>query len=206
MLTGAVVFDLGGVLVDWDPRYLYRSLLPDDAAVEAFLDEVDFMGWNHEQDRGRPWPAAVAELTARHPDRAELIEAYDRRWRESIAGDHPDNVKVLRELHDAGRPLFALSNFSADKFAILRDELDWFDLFDGWVISGEHRLVKPDAAIYRALLDTYDLDPSSTTYIDDVAANAQAARELGMTAVHLRNPGDLRAELARLGLVRDLLD
>ena len=201
MLTGAVVFDLGGVLIDWDPRYLYKSLLPDDAAVEKFLAEVDFMAWNLEQDRGRPWPEAVTELSARHPDRAALIEAYDRRWRESIAGDYPTNVEVLRELHAAGHPLFALSNFSAAKFALLRHELDLFDLFDGWVVSGEHRLVKPDPAIYRLLLDTFDLDPRSTTYVDDVAVNAQAASELGMTAVHLRDPEDLRAELTLLGLL-----
>ena len=201
MLTGAVVFDLGGVLIDWDPRYLYRTLLPDEAAVENFLAEVDFMAWNLEQDRGRPWPEAVAELSALHPDRAGLIESYDQRWRESIAGDYPANVDVLRELHAAGHPLFALSNFSAAKFALLRHELEWFDLFDGWVVSGEHGLVKPDLAIYRLLIDIYDLDPRSTTYVDDVADNAQAARELGMTAVHLRDPEDLRAELTLLGVL-----
>ena len=120
MSTKAVVFDLGGVLIDWDPRYLYRKLLADEAAVEEFLATVCTPEWNAEQDRGRPFAEGVAELVERHPEHAAAIAAYRERWPEMVAGDVPGTVEVLADLRAAGVPLYALTNWSAETFAITR--------------------------------------------------------------------------------------
>jgi 2-haloacid dehalogenase len=196
----AVVFDIGGVLVDWNPRYLYRKLLPDEPAVERFLAEVCTPEWNAEQDRGRPWAEAVAQLTARFPGHAALISAYHQRWGEMVAGALDGTVAVLRDLREAGVPLYALTNFSAEKFAQTRARFGFLDWFDGIVVSGEERLVKPDPRIYRLLLDRYDLPPELTVYVDDLPANVEAARPLGLTGLRFTDPDRLRSDLSTLGL------
>ncbi|SDU74955.1 HAD family hydrolase [Jiangella alkaliphila] len=197
-----VVFDLGGVLVDWDPRYLYRTLLPSDADVERFLSDVATPSWNAEQDAGRTWADAVATLSAEHPEHAELIEAYDTRWIETIGGPIDDSVELLRELRDGGEVgLYALTNWSAEKFPLAVERFEWLSWFEGIVVSGTERLVKPDHRIFRLLLDRYALDASSTVYIDDSARNVDAAAELGMTSLHFTGPDRLRDELSQLGLV-----
>jgi 2-haloacid dehalogenase len=203
MAAVPVVFDIGGVLVDWNPRHLYRKLLPDEPAVERFLAEVCTAEWNAEQDRGRPWAEAVAALTARFPAHAALIASYDERWSEMVAGALDGTVAVLRELRDAGVPLYALTNFSTDKFALTRARFGFLDWFDGVVVSGAERLVKPDPRIYRLLLDRYDLPAESTVYVDDLPANVAAARALGMTGLHFTGAGRLRADLAALDLLKD---
>lgn len=195
-----VVFDIGGVLIDWDPRYLYRKLLPDEPAVERFLAEVCTIEWNAEQDLGRPWAEAVAQLCERFPDQAALITAYRDRWGEMIAGAIDGTVAVLRELREAGVPLYALTNFSAETFAQARARFEFLDWFQGIVVSGEERLVKPDPRIYRRLLDRYRLPVESTVYLDDVPANVEAARALGMSGLRFTDPDRLRADLAGFGL------
>jgi len=200
MTLPAVVFDIGGVLVDWNPRYLYRKLLPDEPAVERFLAEVCTTEWNAEQDLGRPWAEAVAQLCARFPDQAALITAYRERWGEMVAGAIDGTVAVLRELRDAGVPLYALTNFSADTFAQARARFDFLGWFQGIVVSGQERLVKPDPRIYRLLLERYRLAAETTVYLDDAPANVVAARALGMTGLRFTDPDQLRADLARLGL------
>jgi 2-haloacid dehalogenase len=195
-----VVFDIGGVLIDWNPRYLYRKLLPDEAAVERFLAEVCTSAWNTEQDLGRPWAEAVAQLCARFPDQAALITAYHERWGETIGGAIDGTVAVLRELRDAGVPLYALTNFSAEKFTLARARFDFLDWFDGIVVSGEERLGKPDPRIYRLLLDRYRLAAETTVYLDDAPANVAAARAVGMTGLRFTGPDQLRADLVQLGL------
>jgi 2-haloacid dehalogenase len=195
-----VVFDVGGVLVDWNPRYLYRKLLPDQPAVERFLAEVCTSEWNVEQDRGRPWAEAVTQLTARFPERAALITAYHERWGEMVGGAFDGTVEVLRELRDAGVPLYALTNYSAEKFAQTRARFGFLDWFDGIVVSGDEQLVKPDPRIYQVLLDRYRLAAEATVYLDDAPANVAAARALGMTGLRFTDPDRLRADLTRLGL------
>lgn len=197
----AVVFDIGGVLVDWNPRYLYRKLLPDEESVEWFLTGVCTPEWNLEQDRGRPWGEAVAQLSARFPEHAELIVAYHRRWTETVAGAIDDTVDVLRELRGLGVSLYALTNFSPDKFEWTRKQFGWFDWFGGIVVSGEERLVKPDPRIYQLLLDRYRLDAGDVVYVDDVAVNVDAARAVGMAAVRFTDPARLRADLSGFGLL-----
>jgi 2-haloacid dehalogenase len=194
--TKAVVFDLGGVLIDWDPRYLYRKLLADEAAVEEFLATVCTPEWNAELDRGRPFAEGVAELVERHPEHAAAIAAYHERWPEMLAGDLPGTVEVLAELRAAGVPLYALTNWSAETFAITRGRFEWLDWFDGLLVSGEERMTKPDPAFFRLLLDRFGLDPGATVFVDDSEANVAAARELGIDAVRFTGPGQLRRELS----------
>ena len=196
MSTKAVVFDLGGVLIDWDPRYLYRKLLADEAAVEEFLATVCTPEWNAEQDRGRPFAEGVAELAERHPEHAAAIAAYRQRWPEMLAGDLPGTVEALAELRAAGVPLYALTNWSAETFAITRERFEFLDWFDGLLVSGEERMTKPDPAFFQLLLDRFGLDPGATVFVDDAEANVAAARELGIDAVRFTGPGQLRRELS----------
>jgi 2-haloacid dehalogenase len=192
----AVVFDLGGVLIDWDPRYLYRKLLADEAAVEEFLATVCTPEWNAEQDRGRPFAEGVAELVERHPAHAAAIAAYRERWPEMLGGEIGGSVEVLAELRAAGMPLYALTNWSAETFVVARERFAFLEWFDGVVVSGEERMIKPDPRFFRLLLDRFGLAPEATFYVDDSEANVEAARRLGFDAVRFTGSAQLRRELA----------
>jgi 2-haloacid dehalogenase len=193
--TKAVVFDLGGVLIDWDPRYLYRKLLADEEAVEEFLATVCTPEWNAELDRGRPFAEGVAELVERHPAQAAAITAYHERWPEMLGGEVPGAVAVLADLRAAGVPLYALTNWSAETFAITRGRFAFLEWFDGVVVSGQERVIKPDPRIFRLLADRFGLDPETTFYVDDSEANVAAARALGFDAVRFTGPERLRRDL-----------
>jgi 2-haloacid dehalogenase len=198
----AVVFDLGGVLIDWNPRYLYRQLFPgDDAAMETFLAEVTTQDWNLQQDAGRPWAEAVESLSREHPEQSELIAAYRDRWAETLGEAIQPTVEVLDELRRSGVRLFALSNWSAETFPIARPRYPFLEWFEGIVISGEVGITKPDRRLYRHLLDRYDLDPTTTVFIDDNEANVVAAGELGIVAVRFEDGPTLRRALVDLGLL-----
>jgi 2-haloacid dehalogenase len=197
----AVVFDLGGVLIDWDPRYLYRKLLDDEAAVEEFLATVCTPEWNAEQDRGRPFAEGVAELVERHPVHAAAITAFHERWPEMLGGAVGSSVEVLAELRAAGVPVYALTNWSAETFGIARERFEFLEWFDGVLVSGEERMIKPDPAIFRLLLDRFGLDPAATFYVDDSEPNVDAAGRLGFDAVRFTTPAQLRRDLEARGLL-----
>jgi len=197
----AVVFDLGGVLIDWDPRYLYRKLLGDEAAVEEFLATVCTPAWNAEQDRGRPFAEGVAELVERHPAQAAAIAAYHQRWAEMLGGEIPGSVEVLAELRAAGVPVYALTNWSAETFGIARERFEFLEWFDGVLVSGEERMIKPDPAIFRLLLDRFGLDSEATFYVDDSEPNVEAAGRLGFDTVRFTGPEQLRRDLAARGMI-----
>ena len=201
MPVKAVVFDLGGVLIDWDPRYLYRKLLDDEATVEEFLATVCTPEWNAEQDRGRPFAEGVAELVERHPVHAAAITAYHERWPEMLGGAVGGTVEVLAELRTAGVPVYALTNWSAETFGIARERFEFLEWFDGVLVSGEERMIKPDPAIFRLLLDRFGLDPGATFYIDDSPANVAAADRIGFDAVRFTSPAQLRRDLEARGLL-----
>jgi 2-haloacid dehalogenase len=196
-----VVFDLGGVLIDWDPRYLYRKLLDDEAAVEEFLATVCTPEWNAEQDRGRPFAEGVAELVERHPAHAAAITAFHERWPEMLGGAVGSSVEVLAELRAAGVPVYALTNWSAETFGIARERFEFLEWFDGVLVSGEERMIKPDPAIFRLLLDRFGLDPAATFYVDDSEPNVDAAGRLGFDAVRFTTPAQLRRDLEARGLL-----
>jgi len=196
----AVVFDLGGVLIDWNPRYLYRTLFDDEAEMETFLSEVTTQEWNAQQDAGRPWSEAVEALVAQHPDRRELIEAYWHRWPEMLGGPIEGTVSILAELQARGVRTYALSNWSAETFPLARPRYPFLEWFDGILISGEAKMIKPDPRIFAHLLEKFGLEPGSTVFIDDSAANARAASEAGLIPIRFTDPDQLRRELATLGL------
>ena len=196
----AVVFDLGGVLIRWDPHHLYRQLMPEDE-VDAFLDEVGFHAWNHEQDAGASWGPAVEEHAALFPHRRELLAAYPARFAESLDGPVEGTVAILAELHAAGTRLVALTNWSAELFPHAEATFDFLVLFEGIVVSGREGVAKPDPAAFDLLLSRYDLDPARTVFVDDSPANVAAAAAAGFIALAFTTPDRLRADLTRLGLL-----
>ena len=197
----AVVFDVGGVLIEWDPRRLYRALLPDDAAVEHFLATVCTPQWNHEQDRGRPTAEAVAELTTEFPEHAELIAAYYDRWDEMLGDAIGGTVAILRDLRRAGVRVLALTNFSTEKWPLAVERFPFLGEFDGVVVSGAERLAKPDPAIFDVLCARYAVAPARSVYVDDLTHNAEAAAAYGFDALLFTGAAALRTELTDRGLL-----
>jgi len=199
---GVVVFDVGGVLLEWDPRHLYRKLFDgDDAAMEHFLSNVCTVEWNECQDAGRTFADAAAELLPAHADKADLIHAFGHRFDEMIPGAIDESVDILRELKRAGVPLYAITNWSAETFPSARKRFDFFAEFDGIVVSGEERVIKPDPRIFHILLERYDIPANAAVFIDDNPANAAVATSLGMHGIHFRSPAELRRELTVLGIL-----
>lgn len=196
-----VVFDLGGVLIDWNPRYLYRRLFDDEATMERFLAEVCTPQWNERQDAGRPWHEAVATLSAQFPQHATLIDAYRARWHEMLGGALASSVAVLDELRGRGVRLYALTNWSQETFPVAWERFDFLRWFDGIVVSGQEGLIKPDAAIFQRMIARFALAPQRTIYIDDAPRNVDAARQLGMHSLLFRDAETLRAELCRSGVL-----
>jgi 2-haloacid dehalogenase len=195
-----VVFDVGNVLVRWDPRVLYRELIPDEAKLDWFMQNVCTAAWNIEQDRGRSWEDAVALLVAAHPEWEAEIKAYDERWHETIPGVVEDSVAVLRELKARGDKVYAITNFSREKWAECLIRFPFLQSFDGVVVSAHERLIKPDPAIYHVLLERYGLSANDCVFIDDSARNIESARAVGMQGVHFVEPIDLRAQLRVAGV------
>ena len=195
----AIVFDLGGVLVDWNPRHLYRHLIPDEAEMERFLAEIVSPAWNHEHDLGRPFAEGVAALSREHPDQAALIAAYAERWVEMLGGPIQPTVDVLADLRPTGIRLLALTNWSAETWPIGRPRFPFLDWFEGIVVSGEERLAKPDPALFRVLVERYAIRPRRTIYVDDVAANVRVAADLGFRAIQFTGADDLRRRLVLAG-------
>jgi 2-haloacid dehalogenase len=197
-----VVFDLGGVLINWDPRNLYRKLFAgDESAMEAFLSEVCTVEWNERQDAGRTFAEAVAELLPRHADKIDLIEAFSRRFDEMITGAVADTVDILADLRRAGVPRYALTNWSAETFPPQRNRFPFLSWFDGIVVSGQEGVIKPDPRLFRILFDRYRIAPHEAVFIDDNPKNAAAADALGIHGIHFRSPQLLRRELETLGLL-----
>jgi 2-haloacid dehalogenase len=196
-----VVFDLGGVLIDWDPRHLYRQLIPDEAEMERFLREVVTAEWNLEHDRGRSFADGIAMLTAQHPDQADLIVAFRERWSEMLGGAIQPAVDVLAELRGTGIRLLALTNWSAETFPVGAARFPFLAWFEAVIVSGEERLVKPDPAIFQLLVDRHGVEPARTVFVDDLAANVAAAAALGFRTVRYTDAPALRRALVDLGLL-----
>jgi 2-haloacid dehalogenase len=195
-----VIFDLGNVLIGWDPRRLFRQLIEDEAQMDWFLREVCSSEWNEQQDAGRPWAEGTALLRARFPEHAGLIDAYHLRWKETLLGPIEGSVAILAELKARGVRLLALTNWSQETFPVARQLYPFLQWFEGIVVSGEERLVKPDLRIYQRLLERYAVDPATALYIDDSARNVAAVEPLGMHGWRFHDPAGLRDHLVELGL------
>jgi 2-haloacid dehalogenase len=196
----AVVFDLGGVLLDWNPRYLYRKLFDgDDAAMERFLADVCTMDWHHAHDLGIPPEETCPPLAAAHPDLEEMIWAWVQRSEEMLGGPIEETVEILRALKDQSVPCYALTNMESWTYPGRAERYPFLRWFDGTVVSGFEGVAKPDIRAFELLLDRFGLEAASTVFIDDSAANVEAARRAGLQAVRFESPEHLRGWLERSG-------
>jgi 2-haloacid dehalogenase len=195
-----VVFDVGNVLLRWDPRNLYRTIFDDEAEMERFLSDVCTPHWNIEQDRGRSWEEAVAVLTKDFPAYESPIRAFHDRWEETVSGPINENVALLARLRGAGVPNYCITNFSAPKFRLSQTRYPFLAGFDGIIVSGDEELLKPEPEIYNLLLERYGLTAGDCIFIDDSKANVEGARAVGMYAIHFVEPMDLAAELRTFGI------
>lgn len=191
----AIVFDLGNVLIDWDPRNLYRKLFTNPEEMERFLLEVCNWDFINATDAGMPMAQAVAALQSRWPRYHAEIAAFDTRWDEMLAGVNQGTLAIFRELKEQHRKVYALSNYSAEKFEFSKPYFPFFDWFDGMVISGYEGIGKPDSKIYQILLDRFGLEPATSVFIDDKLENVEAAQRLGFSTVHFRTAAELRMAL-----------
>jgi 2-haloacid dehalogenase len=199
--TSTIIFDLGGVLLEWNPRYLYRKLFDDEAAMEAFLATVCTPDWNVRQDAGRPFGEAVAELLEQHPEQEAMIRAYHERWEEMVPHAIEGTVEILADVRAAGYRVAALSNWSAETYPLMRQRFDFLGWFDRIVLSGDERCIKPDPQIYRILLDRLAQPAHECLFIDDSEKNVVAARQMGIHAIHFHSPEALRVQLQEMGIM-----
>jgi len=197
-----VIFDLGGVLIDWNPRHLYRKLFAsDEAAMEAFLATVCTHDWNRCQDAGRSFAEGARLLKAEHPDKAALIDAYGARFDEMMPGPIAGSVEILADLQQRGVPLYGLTNFSAETYPPTVARFEFLRWLRGVVVSGEVGVIKPDPGIYEIAIKRFAIDPHRAVYIDDVPINAEAAVRFGIHGIHFTSAALLRVELTSLGLL-----
>jgi 2-haloacid dehalogenase len=195
-----VVFDIGNVLIPWNPRWLFRKLLADEAALERFLEEVDFSAWNAQHDAGQSFVHGIAQHGARFPHYRHLLQAYFDRWEETIAEPVEESVALARRLREAGYRTLALTNFSTETFPRALRLNPFLKEFEGIMVSGEEKLMKPDPAIYRLLCERYSVEPGQCVFIDDSLPNVEGARRIGMHALHFGSIDQLLDDLAALGV------
>lgn len=201
-----IVFDFGGVLIDWNPRYLYRDYFRNDVEMEYFLSHICTGEWNAEQDRGRPFDAAVQMLTEQYPQYEEPIRMFRDGWEYMLKGEFPKSVELLKHLKVAGYRIYGLTNWSAETFPIAYSKYDFLHSFDGIVVSGEEKLIKPDPRIYRVLLERYALIPEETLFLDDNLVNVETARQLGIRAILFDNIENVMRQLGENGISLKLLN
>jgi len=198
----AIIFDFGNVLLEWNPRYVYQRYFPDDPeAMELFLKEVDFMNWNLQQDKGRPFVEGVAILSEKFPHYAQLIQAYHENWTDSIGAAYDGTIEILKQLKQAGYPLYGLSNWSAETFPFVREKYDFFDLFDDFVLSGEVGHVKPDPEIFHIMLEKIGKPAEECLFIDDALTNINQAQKMGFATIHFQSCEHLAGALRELKLL-----
>jgi len=197
-----VIFDLGGVLIDWNPDYVFKTIFSKPEEMKWFYDNVCTPDWNEEQDAGRSLKEATEELVTRFPDHEPNIRAFYGRWEEMLGGPIEGTVDVLKELKTNGSTkLYALTNWSAETFPVALDRYDFLNWFDGRLVSGEEKTRKPFLDIYEKLISRFEIDPSDSVYIDDNLRNLHPAKELGMHTIHFKTPQGLRDELSALGIL-----
>jgi len=202
-----VIFDLGGVLIDWNPRYLYRKIFSSEEEITWFLENVCTSEWNEKQDAGRSFEDATLELLTRYPDHTEAIRAWYGRWQETVGGPIHQTVDILRSIRDQKQHrLYALTNWSAETFPWAKANFDFLNWFEGIVVSGEEKLLKPQPEFYHLLLERYRIQAGSAVFIDDNLKNVEGARAVGIDAIQFRTAAELRIELTRRGILGGLGD
>lgn len=199
--TPAIIFDFGGVLADWNPYYLYRKVIKDDAQIKAFLEEVNFKYWNLRFDGGYPFAEGINEMCAEHPQQADLIRRFHTHWVDSLGEVLTDTVEVVRRLHAAGYPLYGLSNWSTETFNQIKDRFVFLEYLEDYVLSGQVKIVKPSPEIFTILLERIGLPAAECLFIDDSAVNIQAAADLGIQTILFQSAGQLSADLAKRNIL-----
>ena len=199
MSIDAIIFDFGGVLVDWNPRHLFRKVFTDQQEMEQFLEEICTDDWNVQQDAGRSLAEGTDLLVQKHPGKAELIRMYYGRWPEMLNGTIEGTVNILKQLKDQYK-VYGLTNWSAETFPIALERYDFFKLLDGIVVSGLEKVIKPNREIFDLLTSRYQFLPEQSVFIDDNFKNIEAAKKLGFNTVHFNTPEQLRDELMAMGV------
>jgi 2-haloacid dehalogenase len=191
-----IIFDLGGVLIDWNPDYMYKKIIPDEDKRKWFLENICTLDWNEAQDGGRLIKEANELLINQHPEYKELILAYYSRWEEMLSGSISGTVDIFKELKtNKKHGIYALTNWSAETFPRALEIFDFLHWFDGRVVSGEENTRKPHKEIYDIILTRFNLTPNTTVFIDDNLRNIKAAEELGIVTIHFQSPEQLRKSL-----------
>jgi 2-haloacid dehalogenase len=199
----AIVFDLGGVLIDWNPKYLYKKIFADEAEMNHFLTTVCTGDWNEEQDGGRSLKEGTEYLIKLHPDKEANIRAFYNRWEEMLGGTIEGTVELFKELKASGKyKIYALTNWAVETFPIAQQKFDFLNWFDGIVVSGTEKMRKPDPAFFQLLLDRYHLKAEEMLFIDDNFRNIQSALKMGVDSIHFISPEELRAELVDRGVLK----
>lgn len=197
-----IIFDLGGVLIDWNPRYVYRHIFDNEEKMDWFFQNVCTNDWNENQDAGRSLQEATEELVSRFPDYEHEVRAFYDRWEEMLGGAIPDTVEVLRSLKRLNKyKFYALTNWSAETFPVALQRYDFLSWFDGIVMSGEEKTRKPFPEFYQILLDRYQVPAEEAVFIDDNLRNVKAAELLGMHGIHFQSPQQLNEELKTQGVM-----
>lgn len=197
-----IIFDLGGVLIDWNPRYVYRKIFKTEEEVEWFLENVTTSEWNENQDAGYPLHKATEELIAKHPEWEPEIKSYYGRWLEMLGEQIHETVEILQALKQTGKyKLYALTNWSAETFPHALERFEFFKLFEGVVVSGEEKMRKPSAEFYKIIIDRYHLDPSTTIFIDDSQRNVKGAEAVGVKGILFQSPEKLKMDLKAINIM-----
>ncbi len=197
-----VIFDLGGVLIDWNPRYLYRKIFKTEEEITWFLENVCTPEWNEQQDAGRSFEDATTLLVNRFPQHEIAVRAWYDRWKETVGGPIPETVEILRTLRELRKHrLYALTNWSAETFPWAKANFDFLHWFEGIVVSGEEKSLKPRPEFYQILLSRYDVNPGRAVFIDDNLKNVEGAKQVGIDGIHYQAPGQLREALMKRGIL-----
>jgi 2-haloacid dehalogenase len=197
----AVVFDVGGVLIDWDPRYLYRKIIPGEEQMEHFLAHVCTPEWHAQHDLGVPYEETIPALIAAHPQWADEIRAWDKRFVEMYGGPFDGTISLLSQLRSRRVPLLASTNWGAESWVVAKSRYEFLGWFDGALVSGEVGMAKPDPAFYELLVRTFGLIPDQTLYIEDNQANLRAAADRGFVPHRFQSAAGLEIDLRRHGLI-----
>lgn len=197
-----VVFDLGGVLIDWNPLYLYTKIFGNPKKAQSFIDEVCTLDWNEQQDGGRTIKEGTQWLISKNPQYTQEIKAYYDRWEEMLSGPIWGSVEILNQLYENKKHrLYALTNWSAETWPTALKLFDFLQHFEGVLVSGQEGLKKPDHKIYRLLFDKFDIVPDKAVFIDDNLRNIKAAEEVGLNTIHFKDPVDLKEKLSGLQII-----
>jgi 2-haloacid dehalogenase len=197
-----IIFDLGGVLIDWNPRYVYRTIFKTEKEIDWFFENICTADWNEQQDAGYPIVRATEELVKKHPDWEKEIRAYYGRWVEMLGGPIYETVEIFRRLKQSpDLKFYALTNWSAETFPLALERFDFLHWFDGRVVSGEEGIRKPFPEFYQLLLNRYNVNPANAIFIDDSLRNVSGGEAVGVTGIHFNNPGQLKEELSKKELL-----